>query len=149
MSSELWVAVIAAGSAVAGAVAGGWFARSAGLHQAAATRDTVQATLDEQRQARTEERRRRVYSNFLALAHDMSSNWGDASAYASLQKAAAEVTIEGPNPVVRSCYEYLRCVREWAEDPARTDALSIAHAEFIVVVRQELGTDGGTVPDLP
>ncbi|MFB6548694.1 hypothetical protein [Streptomyces sp. NPDC056405] len=158
--SELWVGLIAAGSAVAGAAVGGWFARSAGIRQAEAARHagdrqadamlhTVQATLDEQRKARTEERRRRTYSNFLALAHDMSADWGNADLFRELQKAAAEVTIEGPDHVVRAAYEYMRCVREWAEGSVRTDAVSTAHSEFIVVVRQELGTEERHVPDLP
>jgi hypothetical protein len=73
---ELGVALIAAGSALAGSALTGWFTIAAGRRQAAAARyagdeqaraviDTVNRTLDEQRAARAQDARRRVYSDFL------------------------------------------------------------------------------------
>ncbi|CAL9379735.1 hypothetical protein [Streptomyces sp. enrichment culture] len=98
MDSEFWVAVIAAGSAVAGAIAGGWFARSAGLHQAAATRDTVQATLDEQRRTRVEERRRAVYLAYLKAADDLMGDTQDSAFRgAAASEALTHLAIEGPH----------------------------------------------------
>lgn len=69
--SEWGIALIAAGSAIAGSIVTGFFAWKAGHRQAAAAEatgqaqaaaliSTVQATLDEQRRARAEERRRKV-----------------------------------------------------------------------------------------
>ncbi|MEQ6028250.1 hypothetical protein SOM70_37500 [Streptomyces salinarius] len=82
--SEWGIALIAAGSAVAGSIVTGWFTRSAGYRQAEAARHagnrqadalitTVRATLDEQRTAREVSQRREVYIQFLQAAETVRS----------------------------------------------------------------------------
>jgi hypothetical protein len=79
--SEWGIALIAAGSAILGSAVGGFFtwraghrqaaaAEAAGREQASALISTVQATLDEQRRARVEERQLRACAELLSAGFD-------------------------------------------------------------------------------
>ncbi|CAM5676025.1 hypothetical protein GCM10010390_91310 [Streptomyces mordarskii] len=114
--SDWSVALIAAGSAVAGSLVTGWFTRSAGYRQAEAARHagnrqadamiaTVQATVDEQRSARLSGQRRQAYVQFLQAAetvragHEAADNPGGGPGpseadTAALQYALATVKLE-------------------------------------------------------
>ncbi|MEU5737028.1 hypothetical protein ABZ784_03400 [Streptomyces tendae] len=142
MSSELWVAVIAAGSAVAGAAVGGWFARSAGLHQAAATRDTVQATLDEQRKARVVERRRQAYIDFLDAADALTREPNDPTLQAASARALTQVTIEGPLPVILAAQEVASTVRQQEQLDDLVGTLLLVRRRYLAAVHEALGIEG-------
>ncbi|MGA5435461.1 hypothetical protein ACPCIZ_12805 [Streptomyces cellulosae] len=147
---EIWVAAISAGSAVAGAAVGGWFARSAGLRQAEAARHagdrqadamvhTVQETLEDQRTARVEERRRGTYLRFLEAVHGATDEPGNPARLGELQLALVEVTLDGPDYVTRTAFRIQECLHEWLEDGSRLEVLHDAQADFVVAARRALG----------
>jgi hypothetical protein len=135
--SEWGLALVAAGSALAGGVITGWFARSAGARQADAARhagerqaeaarhagerqadallDTVRATLDEQRAVRVLEIRRQTYVQFLEaveivlLSH--RTGVGTANDLPALQRAFGAVQLEGPEDVARIARELVDGLR--------------------------------------
>ncbi|MFE1024974.1 hypothetical protein ACFW5I_10465 [Streptomyces sp. NPDC058818] len=148
--SELWVAVIAAGSAVSGAAVGGWFARSAGLRQAEAAKHagdrqadallrTVESTLDEQRRARIEDWRRQAYVELVRLAQDVSRDRENRETNMELQKALSLVVIEGPSEVTLTAIAYVRAVRQWRESPVDPEPVSEAYTDYLNAVREALG----------
>ncbi|MFE1271313.1 hypothetical protein [Streptomyces sp. NPDC058758] len=113
--SEWGIALIAAGSAVAGSITTGWFAWKAGHRQAAAAEaagqaqasaliSTVQATLNDQRQARTEERRRRVYTDLLTAgqAWELGASEGESRTLSAFHA----VEVEGPDYVASAALDY-------------------------------------------
>ncbi|MEU5737029.1 hypothetical protein ABZ784_03405 [Streptomyces tendae] len=145
---ELWIALIAAGSAVLGSLVTGWLTRSAGLRQAEAAKHAgdrqadaalhiMQETLDDQRRARIEERRRQVYGAFLEAATDFSSDRDNSEFSKQLQKALTQVVLEGPDPVVLKALHYTRSLREL--DLGNTDPATSAHAQYIHAARDALG----------
>ncbi|MGI5406628.1 hypothetical protein ACQEV9_07510 [Streptomyces chartreusis] len=160
--SEWGIALIAAGSAVAGSIVTGWFTRSTGLRQAEAARHagdrqadallhTVQATLDEQRRSRVDERRRQTYIDFLDAAEGiawLSSN--DAHELSPLLRAIASVSLEGPEPVEEAARALLPPIQEirdarrrqnsQAEEEAGT-AFRAARRNYLDAIKQALDGD--------
>ncbi|GHG15462.1 hypothetical protein GCM10018777_31510 [Streptomyces albogriseolus] len=145
---ELWIALIAAGSAVLGSLVTGWLTRSAGLRQAEAAKHAgdrqadaalhiMQKTLDDQRRARIEERRRQVYGAFLEAATDFSSDRDNSEFSKQLQKALTQVVLEGPDTVVLKAIRYTRSLREL--DLGNTDPAASAHTDYIDAARDALG----------
>ncbi|MFC4606891.1 hypothetical protein ACFO9E_03480 [Streptomyces maoxianensis] len=116
--SELGVALIAAGSAIAGSIATGWFTRHAGHRQAAAAKHagdrqanaliaTVQATLDEQRRARALEQRRQAYMQFLdAVLLPCETAEERRSAFEQMRAAMSVLHLEGPREVIVAAGAY-------------------------------------------
>lgn len=118
--SEWIIALIAAGSALAGSLLTGWFtglagtrqaeaARHAGDRQADAVLETVRMTVREQREARLLDLRRRAYLDFLAAAEAMAvtrrTGAGPADGRLALERACAAVQLEGPDGVARAARE--------------------------------------------
>ncbi|MFI6585666.1 hypothetical protein [Embleya sp. NPDC050493] len=159
--SEWGLALVGAGSALAGGVITGWFARSAGARQAAAARhagerqaeaarhagerqadallDTVRTTLDEQRTVRVMEIRRQTYVQFLEAAEIVllshRTGAGSATDFPTLQRAFGAVQLEGPADVVRTARELVEGLR--AGRPF--DDLERARMSFVEAARVALG----------
>ncbi|MFK4071854.1 hypothetical protein [Streptomyces sp. NPDC029674] len=129
--SDWGIALIAAGSAVLGSITTGWFTRSAGIH-------SVQATLNDQRIARTLDRRRQTYARFLEAAQIIDQHsGGNAEQVAELNHAMAMVLLEGPSEVSGPMSEYylaLSAVLNGAEPPDLRDR----HMEFIQAAKAAL-----------
>ncbi|MFI1367780.1 hypothetical protein [Streptomyces griseochromogenes] len=116
--SEWGVALIAAGSAVAGSMVTGWFTRSAGVRQAEAAKHvgdrqadaliaTVQATLDDQRNARVHDRRREAYARFVESAHRVElAGSREPVDLTELGHAIVMVRLVGPEPVALAASSY-------------------------------------------
>ncbi|MET4922517.1 hypothetical protein P3L51_09180 [Streptomyces sp. PSRA5] len=117
---EWGIALIAAGSALAGSLVTGWFARSAGMRQAEAAQHagdrqadallhTVRLTLQEQRAVRLLDLRRQTYVAFLEAAEAATltsrTGIGPGSDGAALQRAFGAVALEGPADVARAARE--------------------------------------------
>lgn len=151
--SEWGVALIAAGSAVAGSIATGWYTRNAGLRQAEAAKhagnrqadallDTVRANLDEQRRSRIEDRRRQAYVAFLEAAQKVVLMDRDTPAgLADLTSAAALVTLEGPTAVEAAANDVLSAVnayRSQDEGSRNADAFLAARQSYLRAVRAAL-----------
>ncbi|MEU6705766.1 hypothetical protein [Streptomyces wuyuanensis] len=151
--SEWGVALIAAGSAVAGSAVTGWFTRSAGRRQAEAARHagerqadallhTVQATLDEQRRVRIEDRRRRIYVDLLHATQCIVIDRVPHQS-ADVARHLTVVTLEGPPEValagtrmLAAAQRYIR-VPQPDRDEAR-DAYFSARDTFMDAVRELL-----------
>ncbi|RBM12659.1 hypothetical protein [Streptomyces sp. PT12] len=123
---EWGVALIAAGSALAGSLVTGWFSRAAGSRQAEAARhagdrqadallETVRMTLGEQRDARVQDVRRQTYVRFLEAAEGAilarRTGEGQASARAALHQALAAVDLEGPDAVAAAARGFVSGLR--------------------------------------
>jgi formiminotetrahydrofolate cyclodeaminase len=123
--SEWGIALIAAGSAVAGSIATGWFTRNAGHRQAAAAEHagnrqaealiaTVQATLDEQRRARRMDQRRQVYLRFITVGQMPRSTPEERrDADQCMEEAMSLIHLEGPPDVVAAAQMFVTTL-EWA-----------------------------------
>ncbi|MFC8077174.1 hypothetical protein ACFUN8_16790 [Streptomyces sp. NPDC057307] len=124
--SEWGIALIAAGSALAGSLVTGWFARSAGMRQAEAAQHagdrqadallhTVRLTLQEQRAVRLLDLRRHTYVAFLqaaeAVALTSRTGIGPGGDGAALQRALGAVALEGPAEVARAAGEVVDRLR--------------------------------------
>lgn len=122
--SEWGIALIAAGSALAGSLVTGWFARSAGMRQAEAAQHagdrqadallhTVRLTLQEQRAVRLLDLRRQTYVAFLEAAEAvaLTSRTGIGPGGAALQRAFGAVALEGPAEVARAAGEVVDRLR--------------------------------------
>ncbi|MGW3913185.1 hypothetical protein ACWEBX_16960 [Streptomyces sp. NPDC005070] len=160
--SEWGVALIAAGSAVAGSIVTGWYTRSAGLRQAEAAKHagerqadallhTVQATLDEQRRARIDERRRQVYIEFLDVAESIErGNFSDVS---PIVRALAAISLEGPESVLEGVEQVVDSfsqaheARERSDGQATQEANAYHHARdrFLEIAKRVL--DGDDQPE--
>ncbi|RKN38974.1 hypothetical protein [Streptomyces hoynatensis] len=114
---EWGIALIAAGSALAGSLVTGWFtwivgnrqaeaARHAGDRQADALLDTVRRTLEDGRAVRLLDLRRQTYVQFLQAAHvalvARRSPGRAAEDGQSLARALAAVELEGPGEVAHA-----------------------------------------------
>lgn len=116
--SEWGIALIAAGSAVAGSIVTGWFTKAAGTRQAAAARHagdrqadalmaTVQATLDEQRRSRALDLRRQIYLQFVEAADLPRRNREERGICATRMEAAlTAIDLEGPESVRAAAHAY-------------------------------------------
>ncbi|MFI6005717.1 hypothetical protein ACIA98_35885 [Streptomyces sp. NPDC051366] len=118
--SEWGIALIAAGSAVAGSIATDWFALTPGRRQAVAAEHagnrqadalvaTVQATLDEQRRTRTIEQRRHVYLELLSPGSDRQDNLERLEG-TRLLSALSMVEFGGPEAVTLAAGAYFRAL---------------------------------------
>ncbi|MGW0683796.1 hypothetical protein ACWD2L_10595 [Streptomyces sp. NPDC002754] len=147
--SDWGVALIAAGSAIAGSVVTGWYGRSAGIRQAEAARHSgdrqadalltsVRMTLgaDEQRAAR--EARRATYAEFLAAAESgivaERTGLGTAEDEPRLYRASSAVALEGPSPVAEAAVAVVEALRRHDTQ----DDLRRAKDAFIAAAREDL-----------
>ncbi|OKJ52562.1 hypothetical protein [Streptomyces sp. CB02261] len=116
--SEWGIALIAAGSAILGSIVTGFFAWKAGHRQAAAAEaagqaqaaaliSTVQATLDEQRRTRADERRRQVYADMLTAVTDLQRHRDDHDALTRALRAHDLVVLEGPDDVAQVAMTFI------------------------------------------
>ncbi|MCF1599534.1 hypothetical protein [Streptomyces muensis] len=109
--SDWGIALIAAGSAIAGSVVTGWYARGAGIRQAEAARhagdrqaeallESVRMTLSAEAGHREFARRRQVYAEFLGAAEARilteRTGRGHTDDDVLLQRALGHVLLEGP-----------------------------------------------------
>jgi hypothetical protein len=148
---EWGIALVAAGSAIAGGFVTGWFTRTAGYRQADAARhagdrqadallDTVRMTLDEQRSVRLLDLRRQTYLRFLEAAEAAllarRTGEGGSDGRTGLGQALAAVVLEGPEPVVSAARNLAGLVRR----SAAPDDLEQAKLAFVDIARGTLGT---------
>lgn len=155
--NEWGIALIAAGSALAGSLVTGWFSRSAGIRQAEAARhagdrqadaalDTVRLTLLEQRAVRVLDLRRQTYVAFLEAAEvamlagrtGIGVGGGDSSA---LQRAFGAVTLEGPAEVARAA----GLVVEGLRRSRSQDHVESAKSDFVSAAQSALDRGTGEV----
>ncbi|MGW5350242.1 hypothetical protein ACWERV_06915 [Streptomyces sp. NPDC004031] len=145
---EWGTALIAAGSAVAGSIVTGWYARIAGGEQARAARhagdrqadatlEAVRLTLREQAAERALDVRRQAYVRFLdaagtALAEERGGGTAAPGARPALHQALAAVELEGPaaaGAAASALADALRRHRPPAElEAARQSFLTAARA---------------------
>jgi hypothetical protein len=142
--SDLEIALIAAGSALAGSIVTGWFTRSAGHRQADAARHagnrqadallhTVQATLDEQRRSQAEDRRRQAYVGLLQAAEKIGLlGQRGVEESAALVRASTLVSLEGPGAVAFSGFQLAACANEFPIESPVSEELS----QRFITVRQ-------------
>ncbi|MFB7031621.1 MULTISPECIES: hypothetical protein [unclassified Streptomyces] len=146
--SELQIALIAAGSAVAGGFVTGFFAWRAGHRQAAAAEkagqaqaaaliSTVQATLDEQRRARAEERRRQAYVDFLTAAQTAHLTF-DEDTMARMAGTETAVILEGPDSVGEMAFLYVKAVANHHAGRVDGDAVEDARQAYMEAARRVL-----------
>ncbi|MGD6747929.1 hypothetical protein ACOKM3_39510 [Streptomyces sp. BH106] len=152
--SDWGVALIAAGSAIAGSVVTGWYGRSAGIRQAEAARHSgdrqadalltsVRMTLgaDEERAAR--EARRDTYAEFLAAAESAvvaeRTGLGTAEDEPHLYRALSAVTLEAPPTVSDAARHVVDALRRHDTQ----DDLRRAKETFIGAAREDLGRGDG------
>ncbi|OKJ48656.1 hypothetical protein AMK27_38165 [Streptomyces sp. CB02009] len=127
--NEWGIALIAAGAAILGSAVTGFFAWKAGHRQAAAAEtagqaqaaaliSTVQATLDEQRRARADERRRETYAAFLTAADQWQKERpiGDGK---EVFAAFGLIEIEGPHEVIVAAGLYQQAVHRFVHAEIR------------------------------
>ncbi|MFB7592340.1 hypothetical protein [Streptomyces sp. NPDC056169] len=121
--SEWGIALIAAGSAILGSITTGFFAWKAGHRQAGAAEaagraqagaliSTVQATLDEQRRARTLDQQRQAYLQFVTATDNViifvqtrpenRGPGGEDGVRGTMLTALTQVELEGPESVFRA-----------------------------------------------
>ncbi|MFC8826981.1 hypothetical protein ACFT9I_16765 [Streptomyces sp. NPDC057137] len=144
--NEWGIALIAAGSALAGSLVTGWFARSAGMRQAEAAQHagdrqadallhTVRLTLQEQRAVRLLDLRRQTYVAFLEAAEAVAltnrTGIGLGGDGAALQRAFGAVALEGPAEVARAAGEVVDRLRrdDSPDDVERAKLAFIAAAQ--------------------
>jgi len=154
----LVAALIAACSAVAGSLVTGWYARSAGILQAEAARhagdrqadavqETVRLTLRQQNSTHALDTRRQAYVRFLDAAETaVAAEQGgqvQSGDQAALQRANAEVTLEGPETVVFAAREIIGLLRRHG----RPDDLESAKQRFVAAAQTALlATAGSGLP---
>jgi hypothetical protein len=144
--SDWGIALIAAGSAIAGSVVTGWFTRSTGLRQAAAAQlageqqaaaarhageqqaeavlKTVQQTLEAQVRAQQLEAKREVYVAFLqaaqALVEDRKRDRGalDEALLAEAQRTYQVLLLDGPDNVTAHAHFLMQAILDSLDDPS-------------------------------
>ncbi|MGW6521737.1 hypothetical protein [Streptomyces sp. NPDC054962] len=144
--SDWGVALIAAGSALAGSVVTGWFARSAGVRQAAAAElageqqaaaarhageqqaeavvKTVQQTLEAQIRAQQLEAKRAVFVDFLqaaqSLVEDRRRDRGalDEALLTEAQRAYQVLLLDGPVNVAAQAHFLMQAITDSLDDPS-------------------------------
>lgn len=153
--SEWGVALITAGSALAGGVITGWFTRGAAHRQATAARhagdrqadallETVRTTLQEQRAVRLLDQRRQTYVQFLEAAEAviLSRRTGDRAAASdrpALQRALGIVQLEGPEPVAQAARELTDALK----GKGSLDELQSARSAFLTAAQDALRSPDG------
>ncbi|ARQ72007.1 hypothetical protein [Streptomyces marincola] len=151
--NEWGVALIAAGSALAGSAVTGLFAFRAGTRQAEAARhagdrqadavlDTVRMTLAEQRAVRVLDLRRQTYVAFLDAAEAVilsrRTGEGRAGDRADLHRALGSVSLEGPPDVARAAHALVDALR----GNRAPDDLEAARLVFVEAARTALDGAG-------
>ncbi|KIZ19693.1 hypothetical protein SNA_00450 [Streptomyces natalensis ATCC 27448] len=124
--SEWGVALIAAGSAIAGSVVTGWYSRSAGIRQAEAARhagdrqadalvESVRLTTQAEARQRSLALRRQTYVEFLGAAEARiltdRTGRGASDDEALLQRALSGVALEGPPEIAAAAHHLVDCLR--------------------------------------
>ncbi|MFB7359702.1 hypothetical protein [Streptomyces gardneri] len=147
--SDWGIALIAAGSAILGSITTGFFAWKAGHRQAAAAESagqaqasaliaTVQATLDEQRRARADDRRRQAHVELLSAGQAWQTSREPENGERMLI-AFGLVQLEGPDSVVRAAQQYLGATNRAARSgDAHLDDAIEARVTYIEAVRRAL-----------
>ncbi|MYR41496.1 hypothetical protein [Streptomyces sp. SID5910] len=145
--SEWGIALIAAGSAVAGSVVTGWYTRSAGIRQAAAARhagdrqadallDSVRMTLRADAGHREFTLRRQIYAEFLGAAEAKLLTERNGRSQpdddAALQRALSGVLLEGPPDAAAAAQHLVDSLRRHV----RPDELQHAKQAFISVAQE-------------
>jgi hypothetical protein len=146
---ETGIALVAAGSAIAGSIVTGWYSRSAGVKQAEAAQhagdrqadaliDTVRLTLREQASIRTLDARRETYVQFLTAVETATSaartgraEVGDGG---DVQRALTVVALEGPKDVEVAARDVVHQLRRHGSP----DDLESARQAFLTAVRAAL-----------
>ncbi|MFG2652074.1 hypothetical protein [Streptomyces sp. NPDC048436] len=152
--SEWGVALIAAGSAVAGSVVTGWYGRAAGIRQAEAARHagdrqaeallaSVRMTLGAEAGRRVHDLRRQTYAEFLAAAESRllaeRTGHGHSDDELLLYTALSAVALAGPAEVTEAARRLVDSLRRH-EGP---DELQRAREAFISVARAEVSGPEG------
>ncbi|MGW3163934.1 hypothetical protein ACWC9Q_13840 [Streptomyces sp. NPDC001142] len=147
--SELGIALIAAGAAIAGSVATGWFTRNAGIRQAEAARragerqadallETVRMTLQEQAAVRVLDLRRQTYARFLEAAEARilteRTGRGREDDDGLLERVLGTVLLEGPAEVAAAAQDLVDRLRRHE----RPDDLVEAKLAFLSAARTAL-----------
>ncbi|PKV86536.1 hypothetical protein [Streptomyces sp. TLI_146] len=145
--SDWGIALIAAGSAVAGSVVTGWYARSAGIRQATAARhagdrqadallESVRMTLSAESGHRESALRRQTYAEFLGAAETRilteRNGRGQSDEDAQLQRALGGVLLEGPPEAAEAAQHLVDSLRRHE----RPDELNRAKLAFVSVARE-------------
>lgn len=153
--SEWGIALIAAGSAIAGSVVTGWYGRSAGVRQAQAARhagdrqadallESVRLTVRAEAELRSLALRRQTYAEFLAAAEARilteRSGRGRPDDEVLLQTSLGGVVLEGPAEVAAAARHVVDCLRrhESPDDLNRAKLAFIEAARDAVNARSEL-----------
>lgn len=147
--SEWGVALIAAGSAIAGSVVTGWYGRGSGLRQAEAARhagdrqadallESVRLTIQAEAVQRALTQRRQIYVEFLGAAEARilteRTGRGGPDDEAQLRRALGAVVLEGPSEVAAAARQLVDCLRRH-EPPEDLDR---AKSAFVSVVQELL-----------
>ncbi|MFI0734993.1 hypothetical protein ACH4S9_39335 [Streptomyces sp. NPDC021225] len=157
---DLQLALIAAGSALAGSGLTGWFtilagrrqagaAQYAGDKQAEAVLRTVQQTLDEQRLARLQDARRAAYAAFLTAAEQKAEELSPGGRIVStarrsdatidLYVALNLVELEGPPSVLEQAVRVRSLLNRPASDRSMNHEMyRRARAQFITASQEAL-----------
>lgn len=145
--SDWGIALIAAGSAIAGSVVTGWYARSAGIRQATAARhagdrqadallDSVRMTLRAESDHREFALRRQTYADFLGAADAKilteRNGRGHADDDVLLQRTLGGVLLEGPPDAAAAAQHLVDCLRRHE----RPDELTCAKLAFVSVAQE-------------
>ena len=145
--SDWGIALIAAGSAIAGSIVTGWYTRSAGIRQAAAARhagdrqadallESVRMTLGAESGHREFARRRQTYAEFLGSAElrilAERNGRGQADDDVLLQRALSGVLLEGPPDAAAAAQHLVDCLRRHE----RSDELKRAKLAFVSVAQE-------------
>lgn len=145
--SDWGIALIAACSAIAGSVVTGWYARSAGIRQAAAARhagdrqaeallESVRMTLHAESGHREFTVRRQAYAEFLGAAEARilaeRTGRGQAEDDVLLQRALGGVLLEGPAEAAAAAQHLVDCLRRHE----RPDELKRAKLDFVSVAQE-------------
>jgi hypothetical protein len=147
--SEWGIALIAAGSAIAGSVVTGWYSRSSGIRQAEAARhagnrqadavlESVRITIQAEAGLRALAQRRQTYAEFLGAAETRilteRTGRGHRDDEILLQKALGGVVLEGPAEVAAAAQHLVDCLRRH-EAP---DDLNQAKLAFVAAARESM-----------
>ncbi|CAL9499313.1 hypothetical protein SUDANB145_03384 [Streptomyces sp. enrichment culture] len=145
--SDWGIALIAAGSAIAGSVVTGWYSRSAGLRQAAAARhagdrqadallESVRMTLRAESGHRESALRRQTYAEFLGAAEARivaeRNGRGQADEDVLLQRALGGVLLEGPPEAADAAQRLVEALRRHE----RPDEVKRAKLAFVAVAQE-------------
>ncbi|MEV2193194.1 hypothetical protein AB0I02_19740 [Streptomyces phaeochromogenes] len=152
--SDWGIALIAAGSAIAGSVVTGWYARSAGIRQATAARhagdrqadamreqadallESVRMTLRAESGHREFALRRQTYAEFLGAAEARilteRNGRGQPDDDVVLQRALGGVLLEGPPEAAAAAEHLVNCLRRRVTH----DELKHAKLAFVAVAQE-------------